>query len=31
MRQSLLDVGLSQKGGNYKRCHKLKKEYLNLE
>jgi len=31
MRQSLLDVGLSPKGGNYKRCHKLKKEYLDLE
>jgi len=28
MRQALLDVGLSAKGGNYKRCHKLKKEYL---
>ena len=28
MRQALLDVGLSPKGGNYKRCHKLKKEYL---
>ena len=27
MRQSLLDVGLSAKGGNYSRCHKLKKEY----
>lgn len=31
MRQALLDVGLSAKGGNYKRCHKLKKEYLGLE
>jgi Zn finger protein HypA/HybF involved in hydrogenase expression len=31
MRQSLLNVGLSPKGGNYKRCHKLKKEYLSLE
>jgi len=31
MRQALLDVGLSPKGGNYKRCHKLKKEYLSLE
>ena len=30
MRQSLLDVGLSAKGGNYNRCHKLKKEYYNL-
>ena len=29
MRQSLLDVGLSPKGGNYNRCHKLKKEYFN--
>jgi len=27
MRQSLLYLGLSAKGGNYKRCHKLKKEY----
>lgn len=31
MRQALLDVGLSAKGGNYNRCHKLKKEYLSLE
>lgn len=31
MRQSLIDVGLSAKGGNYNRCHKLKKEYLSLE
>jgi Zn finger protein HypA/HybF involved in hydrogenase expression len=30
MRQSLLDVGLSPKGGNYNRCHKLKKEYLGV-
>jgi len=30
MRQSLLNVGLSAKGGNYKRCHKLKKEYLGI-
>ena len=32
MRQSLLDVGLAAKGGNYNRCHKLKNEYniLNL-
>jgi Zn finger protein HypA/HybF involved in hydrogenase expression len=30
MRQSLLDVGLSPKGGNYNRCHKLKKEYLRV-
>jgi hypothetical protein len=30
MRQSLLYVGLSPKGGNYNRCHKLKKEYLKL-
>lgn len=30
MRQALLDVGLSAKGGNYKRCHKLKKEYLSV-
>ena len=27
MRQALLDVGLSAKGGNYKRCHNLKREY----
>jgi RNA polymerase subunit RPABC4/transcription elongation factor Spt4 len=27
MRKSLIDVGLSPKGGNYKRCHSLKKEY----
>lgn len=31
MRQALIDVGLSAKGGNYNRCHKLKKEYLSLE
>ena len=30
MRQALLDVDLSAKGGNYKRCHKLKKEYLGI-
>ena len=29
IRQSLLDVGLSAKGGNYKRCYKLKREYFN--
>ena len=27
MRQSLLSVGLAGKGGNYKRCYRLKKEY----
>lgn len=27
MRQSLLSVGLAAKGGNYNRCHKLKREY----
>jgi len=27
MRQSLLNVLLAPKGGNYKRCHKLKREY----
>jgi hypothetical protein len=27
MRQALIDVGLSPKGGNYKRCHQLKREY----
>jgi 5-methylcytosine-specific restriction endonuclease McrA len=26
-RQSLLEVGLTAKGGNYKRCHQLKREY----
>lgn len=26
-RQSLIYVGLAAKGGNYNRCHKLKKEY----
>ena len=27
MRQALLNVGLVAKGGNYKRCHRLKKEF----
>ena len=27
MRQSLLEVGLAAKGGNYVRCHRLKREY----
>ena len=27
MRQALLEVGLAAKGGNYCRCHKLKREY----
>lgn len=27
MRQALIKVGLAAKGGNYNRCHKLKKEY----
>ena len=27
MRQALIEVGLSPKGGNYKRCHKLKREF----
>lgn len=27
IRQSLLSVGLAGKGGNYKRCYRLKKEY----
>lgn len=27
MRQALISVGLAAKGGNYNRCHKLKKEY----
>lgn len=26
-RQSLLQLGLAAKGGNYNRCHKLKREY----
>jgi len=28
MRQSLISVGLAAKGGNYNRCHRLKKEYV---
>lgn len=28
MRKSLIEVGLAAKGGNYKRCHKLKKEFI---
>lgn len=28
MRQALLDLGLTPKGGNYKRCHRIKKEYF---
>jgi hypothetical protein len=28
MRQALLDMGLAPKGGNYKRCHRIKKEYF---
>ena len=31
MRQSLIEVGLSAKGGNYKRCHNLKREYNDLK
>lgn len=27
MRQALMSLGLAAKGGNYKRCHKLKREY----
>ena len=27
MRQSLIIVGLAAKGGNYGRCHRLKREY----
>lgn len=27
MRQALLEVGLAAKGGNYVRCHRLKREY----
>ena len=30
MRKSLIEVGLSPKGGNYNRCHRLKKEYFNI-
>jgi hypothetical protein len=30
MRQSLIEVGLAPKGGNYNRCHKLKKEYNSM-
>lgn len=30
MRQSLLSVGLAAKGGNYKRCHQLKREFEEL-
>ena len=30
MRQSLIEVGLAAKGGNYNRCHKLKKEYYTM-
>lgn len=30
MRKSLIDVGLAPKGGNYKRCHKLKREFLDV-
>lgn len=30
MRQSLLSVGLAAKGGNYKRCHQLKREYIEV-
>jgi hypothetical protein len=26
-RKALIDVGLTPKGGNYKRCHKIKREY----
>lgn len=28
MRQALIGLGLAAKGGNYKRCHKLKREFL---
>ena len=28
MRQALIELGLAAKGGNYKRCHKLKREFL---
>lgn len=30
MRQSLIQVGLAAKGGNYNRCHRLKREYFAL-
>ena len=29
-RQSLIALDLAAKGGNYKRCHRLKNEYNNL-
>lgn len=29
MRQTLISLNLAPKGGNYKRCHRLKKEYNN--
>jgi hypothetical protein len=28
MRQALIEVGLTPKGGNYKRCHSIKREYF---
>lgn len=30
MRASLLEVGLAAKGGNYNRCHRLKRDYTGL-
>lgn len=30
LRKSLIEVGLSPKGGNYKRCHKIKKEFNSI-
>jgi hypothetical protein len=30
MRKSLIQAGLTPKGGNYKRCHKIKREYEKL-
>lgn len=31
MRQALLELGMAAKGGNYKRCHRLLKEYKDLK
>jgi hypothetical protein len=31
MRKTLIELGLSPKGGNYTRCHKIKKEYFATE
>jgi len=31
MRQALLQVGMAAKGGNYNRCHRLKREYEEIK